>query len=126
MREQCPYSDRAPGNDAASARVLRLPGECVGVGWPACPDRPPSKAVHTTALAHRLFESAHPVTFSVVPVVCKTTRARVGTRNTDDDWREDSSPRVRRLRLRLLVAPLLLQALPTRSEERRVGKEGRS
>ena len=29
--EQCRYSDRAPGSDAASARVLRLPWERVGV-----------------------------------------------------------------------------------------------
>jgi Uri superfamily endonuclease len=30
--EQCPYSGRAPGNDAASARILRLSGERVGGG----------------------------------------------------------------------------------------------
>ena len=32
--------------------------------------------------------------------------------DADGEWREDSSPRVRSLRLRLSVAPLLLQSLP--------------
>jgi hypothetical protein len=36
----------------------------------------------------------------------------MGPRDADGEWREDSSPRVRSLRLRLSVASLLLQALP--------------
>jgi len=66
--EQCPYSDRAPGNDAASARVLRLPGERVGGGLAAFPGRPTSKAFLPTRIAPPLFESAQPASFRLAPV----------------------------------------------------------
>jgi len=81
VRKQCPYSDRAPENDAASARVLRLPGERVGPRGSACPDRPPSEKPSLRPHLHidylRAHTRLHSVWFSYDGTRCEHKCAHV-------------------------------------------------
>jgi hypothetical protein len=61
--------------------------------------------------AHRLFESAHPVSFRVAQLRWDAARARVGASDAEGEGRNDSFPWVWGIGLRLSVAPLLLQVL---------------